>query len=426
MAALLSIKPNNYKNLVAQNPIPLENLTVLLGPNASGKSNFIQLLQFLNGCTNAGQDTRSSVNSFTQTVINLGGDSILDQDISKPGLVNLVFEFPDMNGGAFPIYLEIELLIQGQNRKIIINKELMYQDEGKPDFRYFYQAHNRRSGAGVVSVYDQPPPSKTHFQPVQDIPVDELALIALPRLLESSNFPPDLTPIYPIRRKILDSLSTWQFYNANHMNLHAIRTATPTLGPGDIFLSPSGENLALVFENLSASIDFPEAIDNAMREILPWTRKVQALRSGFSVVIDWYFEPPAGKRNQFFLKDLSDGTVRMLCWAVILMSPKLPDLLVIEEPEIGIHPAWMPILARWIKKAAQKTQVIISTHSPDLLDQFTDVAERVLVAKPVTSQAHRFGLFPLKQNAIASRLAEGWQLGDLYRVGDPGIGGWPW
>ena len=116
----------------------------------------------------------------------------------------------------------------------------------------------------------------------------------------------------------------------------------------------------------------------------------------------------------------------MLCWAVVLCSPKLPALLVIEEPEIGIHPAWMPMLARWIKKAAAKTQILISTHSPDLLDHFTDVAEHVLVAKPVTPQAHRFAFFPVNPSVIAPRLAEGWQLGDLYRVGDPGVGGWPW
>lgn len=426
MGSVLSIASHNYKNLVIEDAVSLENLTVLIGPNASGKSNLIQLLQFLSACAREGQDARSSINSFTQAVLSLGGDSILDQGILVPGIVNLVYEFPDANGGN-PIFLGIELLVQGQSRKIIINKELLYQYQ-KNDATpfYFYKAHDQRSGGGVVSVSDQPGSMKTNFQPIQNIPTDELALVGLPRFLESSNFSPDLARIYPARRKILDSLSTWQFYNANHMNLHAIRTATPKLGIGDVVLSPSGENLAIVFENLSSDPDFEETVGEAMKEILPWTHRVRALRSGFTVIIEWSFEPPGGKRNQFFLKDLSDGSVRMLCWAVILCSPKLPELLVIEEPEIGIHPAWMPMLARWIKKAAQKTQVIISTHSPDLLDHFTDVAEHVLVAKSVTSQARQFAFVPLKQTVIAPRLAEGWQLGDLYRVGDPGVGGWPW
>jgi predicted ATPase len=433
MRSVLSIALHNYKNLVVEKAIPLENLTILIGPNASGKSNLIQLLQFLSACTRERQDVRSSINSFTQAVLALGGDSILDQDIilsqgpmQEGAAVNLVYEFPDANGGN-PIFLEIELLVRGQNRKVIINKELLYQfpkNDSTPF--YFYQAHNQRGDSSVVLVRDHPGSTKMNFQPIQGIPTDELALVALPRSLESSNFSPALAPVYPVRRKILDSLSTWQFYNANHMNLQAIRTATPKLGLGDIVLSPSGENLAIVFENLSSDLDFEDAVDEAMKEILPWTHKVRALRSGFSVIIEWSFEPPGGKRNQFFLKDLSDGSVRMLCWAVILCSPKLPELLVIEEPEIGIHPAWMPMLARWIKKAAQKTQVIISTHSPDLLDHFTDVAEHVLVAKSVTSQAHQFAFVPLKQAVIAPRLAEGWQLGDLYRVGDPGVGGWPW
>lgn len=426
MRTIYSIKTHHYKNLSTGNAIPLESLNILIGPNASGKSNLIQLMQFLKGCVSEGQDTRRSVNSFTQAELSLGGDAILDQDISTPGAVNLVYEFPDINGGQ-PIFLEIELLVQGQSRKVIVNKELLFQHQkGGPAPFYFYQAHNKSSGSGVVSVFDQPGSTKTHYQSIQNVPVDELTLVALPRLLEGSNFPPDLTPVYPVRRKILDSLSTWQFYNANHMNLQAIRTATPNLGPVDVFLSSSGENLALVFENLSADLDFSEAVEDAMREILPWTRKVRALRSTLSVIIEWLFEPPGGKRNQFFLNNLSDGSVRMLCWAVVLNSPKMPDLLVIEEPEIGIHTAWMTSLARWIKQAALRTQIVISTHSPDLLDQFTDVAEHVLVAKPSLKQPHRFDFLPVKRSVIAPKLEEGWQLGDLYRVGDPGIGGWPW
>ena len=119
----------------------------------------------------------------------------------------------------------------------------------------------------------------------------------------------------------------------------------------------------------------------------------------------------------------------MLTWAVILHSPTLPTLIVIEEPELGIHPAWMPILAEWIKGAAQRTQVIVSTHSPDLLDSFTDQLDNggfIYAFQPDNESRSHFTPSRLTESAVTGWLEEGWQLGDLYRVGNPAVGGWPW
>jgi predicted ATPase len=121
---------------------------------------------------------------------------------------------------------------------------------------------------------------------------------------------------------------------------------------------------------------------------------------------------------------MSDGTVRMLCWATILHSPLLPSLIVIDEPELGLHVSWMPVLAEWIKKAATKTQIIITTHSPDLLDHFTDCLENVFCF--YSENRTHFSVKSLSKEMLDQKLEEGWQLGDLYRVGDPSIGGWPW
>lgn len=129
-------------------------------------------------------------------------------------------------------------------------------------------------------------------------------------------------------------------------------------------------------------------------------------------------------RSLFYLIEMSDGSARMLYWATILLSPELPALLVIEEPEIGILPAWTSVPAEWIKKASRRTQVIISTHSPDLLDHFTDSIENDLCFSCLDH--HHSSLVPLSGEKREPRFAEGWQLGDLYRVGDPGVGGWPW
>jgi len=74
--------------------------------------------------------------------------------------------------------------------------------------------------------------------------------------------------------------------------------------------------------------------------------------------------------------------------------------------------------------AAQKKQIIVTTYSPDLLDHFTDCLENVLCF--ASENRTHFSIKPLSKPMLESKLEEGWQLGDLYRVGDPSIGGWPW
>lgn len=67
---------------------------------------------------------------------------------------------------------------------------------------------------------------------------------------------------------------------------------------------------------------------------------------------------------------LSDGTIRFICLATALLQPKLPATVVIDEPELGLHPFAIGLLANLIQSASQRTQVIISTQSPALLDYF--------------------------------------------------------
>jgi predicted ATPase len=418
----------NFKNLSSDCGGELKNLNILIGPNGSGKSNFIQLLKFLSDSTTIAQDETRGRTSFDNALLKMGGERALDASQKAPASIEISYSF--VFGSLVPYKLDIELRIQDSHRKPIINLETLSQDQfnnPKQPF-YYYQCHNKQSGAGVVSYYVSPPAKETRFQKLEDVPVDELALISIPRLLESSNIPPENTPFYQVRRQIVDNVSNWRFYNANDMNLSAIRTSEPNLGPSDLVLSASGENLPLVLENLSQqSVDFEEMLTEETQKFLPWTRKVRAARSGrLKLTIEWHMDIPQGKKEQFYLSEMSDGSVRMLCWATILLSPELPSLLVIEEPEIGIHVSWLPILAAWIKKASEKTQVIVSTHSPDLLDYFTENLPNVLVMKQSESLSHRFCLMPLTPELLKDKLDEGWQLGDLYRVGDARIGGWPW
>ncbi|MEC4853334.1 MAG: AAA family ATPase, partial [Jaaginema sp. PMC 1079.18] len=410
--------------------ISLSQLNIFIGSNGSGKSNFINCLKFLKNCLTTTDDNRG-VSSFEDAVTELGRERILDITVDSPAKVKLAYCFANSDSDSSlkksSKVLDFKLDIVRQGAISTIAEEALYSGEELQEIRedspfYYYRFHDREIGKGVVSVYDNPESTQTHFETFYNIRNEVFGLGAIYRLLEDSKFSPEMTPIYRVQREIFEEIKQWQFYNANNMNLQKIRNSEPKIGPNDRYLSSEGDNLPLVLDNLSQDIDFEDNINIAMRSILPTTRRIRAARSGrLSLTVEWYFE---GTNEPFYLSEMSDGTVRMLCWAIILHSPFLPSLLVIDEPELGLHVAWMRILAEWIKKAANRTQIIVTTHSPDLLDHFTDSIENVFCFS-LENSTH-FSVHSLSPQKLQPQLEEGWELGDLYRVGDPIIGGWPW
>ena len=132
--------------------------------------------------------------------------------------------------------------------------------------------------------------------------------------------------------------------------------------------------------------------------------------------------------KKFLLSDLSDGTIEALV-ILLLLSLKgenNPSLLAIDEPEVNLHPAWQKILANWIQMSGSYDQCFISTHSPDFLDEFTKGYLENKVNIFVADRRSDYSFRPLNYKRVREELEEGWLLGDLYRVNDPSIGGWPW
>jgi predicted ATPase len=430
------VTTKNYKNIRLEEGLDWGALTVLIGANGSGKSNVISLFQFLQeSVAGAGTDDQRGRTNFEDAVSRLGGARILDGTISAPANVNVEYQFASESKETT---LGIELLVPRSHHKVIVEREFLDSGSGYSSPPAYYRVQNGGSGgsgSGVISVFDYPhgvsktmvsPP--THLENIQNIPDNELAFSVMPRLLESSSFAPDAVPLYGPRGMIKDSTVSWRFYNANSMNVNRIKFSDPKLGRSDLFVSPSGENLVLVIYNLiHEDFEFEESLNQMIKDILPVTRKIRALSLGrIAVIFEWHVE---GCSDPLFLDEMSDGTVRMLCWAVILNSPKLPSLIVIEEPELGIHPAWMPILAEWIKRAAQKTQVIVTTHSPDLLDHFTDQLDDggyIYTFQQDSESQNHFRPRRLDRETVSGWIEDGWQVGDLYRVGNPAVGGWPW
>ena len=408
----------NYKNLKFDGKVDLKNLNVFIGPNGSGKSNLINYLRFLNQCFFVYSDNPKQVSRFDIAIHQL--NRVLDLDFLPPAKVRLVYGFLQKRDSSNGLVLDLGLYItQSLGSRISNVREFLYQgidlEENLHNPLYYYKIHEPEIGMGFEYGNNKEFDLKDIHIPNNILWLQE-SFLKFPMGVSGEEFSD-----HP-RVEGVSSIIDWKFYNANDMNLEVIRTSEPKIGSFDMYLSIAGENLASVIDNLSYYLDFEDALNLAMKSIFPKTRRIRAVRVGrLSLTIEWHIE---GNNEPFYLNEMSDGTVRMLCWAVILHSPQFPSLLVIDEPELGLHPAWLSVLAQWIKQASEKTQIILTTHSPDLLDKFTDRLENVYCFYP--TDANHYGLKPLSPEVLKPQLDEGWELGDLYRVGDPTVGGWPW
>src|SRR5208282_3065870 len=135
-----------------------------------------------------------------------------------------------------------------------------------------------------------------------------------------------------------------------------------------------GQNLIAVLHTLyETEPHFEEFLDKAMSAAFP---------NDYEKIS---FPPEADGRTQLRVRrknrkradssaDLSDGTLRFLLLMTILGSPDPAPLIAIDEPETGLHPRMMSLVAEVAANAAVKSQVIFTTHSPELLDAFSDEA----------------------------------------------------
>ena len=118
---------------------------------------------------------------------------------------------------------------------------------------------------------------------------------------------------------------------------------------------------------------------------------------------------------------LSDGTLKFLCLLAVLLEKELPPLICIEEPEVGLHPEAIQIVASALVEASERTQLIVTTHSEALVDALSDRPEDVLVTERDFENSTQFKR--LDRQRLSAWL-ERYTLGALWRKGE--IGGNRW
>ena len=207
------------------------------------------------------------------------------------------------------------------------------------------------------------------------------------------------------------------FRNWNLGRNSNLRRPQPVDLPND-FLAEDASNLGLVLNALERKGKVKDTLDAHLARF--YDQYVD-----FSVSVE-------GGTVQVFVREkdlsgwipasrLSDGTLRFLCLAAILCHPSPPPLTCIEEPEIGLHPDILPIIAEMLIEASHRTQVIVTTHSDILVDAMSHLPEAVLVCEKETNATT---VRRLSQDALREWLEEEYSLGDLWLKGKLGGNRW--
>jgi predicted ATPase len=205
-------------------------------------------------------------------------------------------------------------------------------------------------------------------------------------------------------------LADWKIYQEFHTYRES-QIRAPQVTRADAQVSADGQNLVSVLHTLyMGSREFKEEINAAMRS---------AFGDDFDELV---FPPGADQRIQMRIRwrslkreqsaaDLSDGTLRFLLLLAVLANPAPPPLIAIDEPETGLHPSMFPIVAEYARDAASRAQVILTTHSPELLDSFGDDVPTTTVVDRIDGQTN---LRVVSRDELSYWLKQ-YTLGELYR-----------
>lgn len=378
----------NYRALRKITLKKLTPLTVLLGPNGSGKSTVFDVFAFLSECFTDGLrkawDRRGRFRELRS------------RDSDGPIVIELRYR-ERLKSPLITYHLEIE----ERSRGPVVSREFLRWKRGHPAAPFHFLDY--RYGEGKVVSGEQPEANDERIAKPLSAP-DVLAVNTLGTLAENPR-------VIALRQFITG-------WHLSYLSADAAR-GRPEAGAEER-LSQTGDNLPNVVQYLSEEQpDRLELIFETLRRRIPRIEKVdpRILDDGSLLLLvkDAPFSRPVLARYA------SDGTLKMLAYLTLLYDPDPPKLIGIEEPENYLHPRLLPELAEECTLSADRTQLIVTTHSPFFVDPLRAEDVRVIYrATDGYTQARRVA----DMQGIPEMLEEGASLGDLWMeghfdVGDP-------
>jgi predicted ATPase len=303
------IKIKGYKS-IKDLDLKLNSINILIGANGSGKSNFLSFFEFLKNVHNRTLQEYVSLRGGTDSFLHKG-DKVTMEITTK-------LSFPNTNGYSFT-------LKKGENSFIFIKEGLWYDNP-------YYD-----NPLEIASFNSE---SKLRFSTVQR--ADYI-------------------------RQYLDALEKYHFHDTGS---NSPFNKESHITNDKYFLYDKGQNLAAFLYNIYET------------NRITFNMIVRTIQSIAPYFLDFVFRPNENgfirllwqsKHSSTFygVNDLSDGTIRFLALTTLFLQPNLPQTIIIDEPELGLHPSAIAKLAGMIQSASEKScQIIVATQSTDLISYF--------------------------------------------------------
>ena len=212
-----------------------------------------------------------------------------------------------------------------------------------------------------------------------------------------------------IPKYVLSKLRSWKVY---HFHDTSDTAAVKSIGEknDDLYLRPDAANLAAFLARMQkANRTNYDSIRDVIRQVAPFFDDfiLRSLPDSENKIrLEWM---ERGSDYPFLAYHLSDGTLRFICLATLLLQPVLPSTILIDEPELGLHPYAITVLASLMRSAASRTQVIASTQSVSLVNEF---GPNDLIIVNRIENASRFDRLDEVQ---LSEWLKAYSLGDLWQ-----------
>lgn len=161
---------------------------------------------------------------------------------------------------------------------------------------------------------------------------------------------------------VRESIRGWRFYDSFRVDIDS-PVRIPQIGTFTPVLSNDGTDLPAALETI-LEIGDDDALKRAVDDAFPGSRiEIEAQAGRFDVKLQQH-----GLLRPLAAAELSDGTLRFLLWTAALLTPRPPELMVLNEPETSLHPDLLPALARLIVAGAKHTQIIVVSHAQALIE----------------------------------------------------------
>ena len=372
---LTRIRLRHYKSIAACDVEPGQ-LSFLVGPNGAGKSNFLDALRFV-------------------------ADSLrysLDHAIRDRGGINEVRR----RSGGHPTHLGIRLEFQLPNGA---SGHYAFDVGAKKDAGYSIQREEclitSKGARPAFFRVDDGRIIKSTMETGPSASRDRLYLVAASGV--------------EIFRPLYDALSGMGFYN---LNPEAIRDLQAP-DPGEL-LRRDGSNIASVLANMSRHApDLKKRIEEYLSRVVPGVAGVDRVEVGPKETLRFRQDVKGAEHPwNFYAANMSDGTLRAFGVLVALFQhasngSDVRHLVGIEEPEIALHPAAASVLTDSLKQASSSAQVLVTSHSPDLLDDESTPADSILAVVAEEGETKIARLDDAGRSALRDRL---YTAGDLLRM----------